>query len=69
MVLYSWFVCHTLKPHGNILGLETKKIGISEMHFLQLCNEKNLWHAGNYTKTLQIDYWFLNMIECGISLE
>jgi hypothetical protein len=56
MVLYSWFVCHTLKPHGNILGLETKKIGINEMHFLQLCNEKNLWHAGNYTKTLQIDY-------------
>lgn len=68
MVLYSWCVCHTLEPHGNILGLETKKIGASEMHFLQLWNEKHLWHARNYAKKLQID-WFLKMIECGISLE
>jgi hypothetical protein len=55
MVLYSWCVCYTLKPHGNILGLETKKIGASEMHFLQLWNEKHLWHARNYAKKLQID--------------
>jgi len=31
-----------LKAHGNILGLETKKIGMSEIHLLQLWNEKNL---------------------------
>lgn len=53
MVLYSWCVCHMLKAHGNILGLETKKIGMSEIHLLQLWNEKNLWHVGNYANNIK----------------
>jgi hypothetical protein len=26
------------------------------MHFLQLWNEKHLWHARNFVKKLQIDW-------------